>query len=366
MSALIRGIIFGLLSLTASGASWELGPFARPRDAQPIITPDKNATFHDPVSGEQVHWEALHTFNPGAIVRDGKIYLLYRAEDDSGTMKIGGHTSRLGLATSDDGIHFQREPEPVFYPTNDAEKSREWPGGCEDPRIVEAEDGTYVLAYTQWNQQRYDAAIATSPDLHTWTKHGPAFAKAYGGKYKSLQYKSIGILTELREGRLKAAKVNGKYIMIWGEISVHLATSSNLIDWNPVEDSSGNLVTVLERRPGLFDSGFPEVGPPPILTRHGILLLYNGKNAANGGSEEVGPEAYSVGEALFSAQDPAHVIQRLDHPIFRPELPWEKSGQYVAGTTFAEGLVYWHDKWFLYYGCADSFVGVAISGKLEP
>ncbi|MBV9265817.1 MAG: hypothetical protein JO061_06585, partial [Acidobacteriaceae bacterium] len=56
MSALIRGIIFGLLSLTASGASWELGPFARPRDAQPIITPDKNATFHDPVSGEQVHW----------------------------------------------------------------------------------------------------------------------------------------------------------------------------------------------------------------------------------------------------------------------------------------------------------------------
>ncbi len=55
-----------------------------------------------------VHWEALHTFNPGAIVRKGKVYVLYRAEDDSGTMVIGMHTSRLGMASSEDGIHFKR------------------------------------------------------------------------------------------------------------------------------------------------------------------------------------------------------------------------------------------------------------------
>lgn len=344
-----------------SEADWELSPFNRPPDAQPIISPLKDSTFKNPVDGKVVHWEALHTFNPGAIVRDGKIYVLYRAEDDSGKMKIGGHTSRVGLAVSEDGIHFQREKDPVLYPATDDQEAREWPGGCEDPRVVEAEDGTYVVAYTQWNRDHYDAAIATSKDLHTWTKHGPALAKAYGGKYANLQYKSAGIVTKLQDGRLKASKVNGKYLMFWGEGKIRLATSTNLIDWEPVEDAHGKLITVLERRPHLFDSTFPEVGPPPILTERGILLLYNGKNATKDGDKSLAPKTYSVGEALFSASDPTKLLQRVEQPVFRPELPWERSGQYVAGTTFVQGLVYFHNKWFLYYGCADSLVGVAIS-----
>jgi predicted GH43/DUF377 family glycosyl hydrolase len=342
-------------------ANWALVPLNRPPDAQPIITPLKDVTFQNPIDQKPVHWEALHTFNPGAVVRDGKIYVLYRAEDDSGKMKIGGHTSRVGLAVSEDGIHFQREAAPVLYPAADDQQAREWPGGVEDPRVVEAEDGTYVAAYTQWNHKRYDAAIATSPDLHTWTKHGPALAKAYNGKYADLQYKSAGIVTKMQDGRLKATKINGKYLMFWGEGKVHLATSTNLVDWDPVEDAHGKLITVIQRRPHLFDSTFPEVGPPPILTERGILLLYNGKNAIKDGDKALAPKTYSVGEALFSASDPTKLLSQVEQPVFKPELPWERSGQYVAGTTFAEGLVYFHDKWFLYYGCADSLVGVAIS-----
>lgn len=342
-------------------SSWALAPLNRPPEAQPIITPLKDVIFQNPIGQTPTHWEALHTFNPGAVVRDGKIYVLYRAEDDSGKMKIGGHTSRIGLAVSEDGIHFQREAAPVLYPAVDDQQAREWPGGCEDPRVVEAEDHTYVVTYTQWNHKRYDAAIATSPDLHTWTKHGPALAKAYGGKYANLQYKSAGIVTKLQDGRLKATKVNGKYLMFWGERKVHLATSSNLVDWDPVEDADGKLITVLGRRPHLFDSTFPEVGPPPILTERGILLLYNGKNAIRNGDKSLAPNTYSVGEALFSSADPTKLLSRVEQPVFKPELPWERSGQYVAGTTFAEGLVYFHNKWFLYYGCADSLVGVAIS-----
>ena len=140
--------------------NWQLSPFVRPPNASPIITPLKDTLFHGPLSRTPVRWESLHTFNPGAIVRDGKIYVLYRAEDDSGQMKIGGHTSRIGLAVSEDGIHFQREPNPVLYPADDDQKEREWPGGCEDPRVVEAEDGSYVVAYTQWNHSRYDAAAS--------------------------------------------------------------------------------------------------------------------------------------------------------------------------------------------------------------
>ena len=123
-------------------------------------------------------WEALHTFNPAAIVRHGKVVVLYRAEDNSGAMEIGGHTSRLGLAESKDGIHFKRMAEPVFYPAEDDQKAREWPGGVEDPRIVESEDGTYVLTYTQWNRMTYSVGIATSRDLLHWTKYGPAFLTA--------------------------------------------------------------------------------------------------------------------------------------------------------------------------------------------
>src|SRR5215813_7894241 len=187
--------------------SWTIGPFTRPDTGNPVITPNAASTFDDPIRHSSVHWEALHTFNPAAIVRNGKVYVLYRAEDDTGEMQIGLHTSRLGLAESSDGIHFSGRPQPVLYPDNDAEKDREWPGGCEDPRIVESEDGTYVLTYTQWNRRKTDAAIATSKDLVHWTKHGPALGTE--GKYGSLSYKSAAIVTRLRGDRLLAAKING-------------------------------------------------------------------------------------------------------------------------------------------------------------
>src|SRR5450631_2184749 len=144
---------------------WIIGTFARPAMGNPVIAPQPESSFTDPILKAPAHWEALHTFNPAAIVRHGKVYVLYRAEDDSGAMEIGGHTSRLGLAESEDGIHFKRMPEPVFSPAEDSQKAREWPGGVEDPRIVEAPDGTYVLMYTQWNKKTYTIGVATSPDL---------------------------------------------------------------------------------------------------------------------------------------------------------------------------------------------------------
>ncbi|MGO8720173.1 MAG: glycoside hydrolase family 130 protein [Acidobacteriaceae bacterium] len=313
-----------------------------------------------PIRGQLVHWEALHTFNPAAIVRNGKIDLLYRAEDNTEErMEIGMHTSRLGLAESKDGIHFTPRGTPVFYPAKDAQQSREWPGGVEDPRIVESEGGTYVLTYTQWNRKTYTVGVATSKDLRHWTKYGPAFAGADGGKYDQLEYKSAGILTHLVGDRLLAAKLHGKYWMYWGEIQIRLATSPDLIHWTPVEDSQGKPLVLLTRRPGLFDSAFPEMGPPPILMSQGILLFYNGKNADHGGALGIGAGAYSGGQALFSANDPARLLKRANQPYIQPKLSWEKSGQYTAGTTFTEGLVFFHGKWFLYYGAADSYVGVA-------
>lgn len=339
---------------------WEIAPFTRPANGNPVISPLPSSSFLDPILKTPAHWEALHTFNPAAIVRDGKIYVLYRAEDSSGAMEIGGHTSRLGLAESSDGIHFTRRPEPVFYPAPDNQQAREWPGGVEDPRIVESPEGLYVLTYTQWNRETYSVGIATSPDLTHWTKYGPAFFSAENGKYSALKYKSAGIVTRLdpAKGRLLAARINGKYWMYWGEGAIHLATSPDLVHWTPVEDAAGNPIELLRPRPGHFDSSFPETGPPPVLTANGIVVLYNGKNAPADGAAALGPNAYAAGEALFDAHDPTHLLARDEDPVLKPELPYEKTGQYAAGTTFAEGLVFFHKQWFLYYGCADSLVSV--------
>jgi beta-1,2-mannosidase len=75
----------------------------------------------------------------------------------------------------------------------------------------------------------------------------------------------------------------------------------------------------------------------------------------------LGPNAYAAGEALFDKRDPSRLLQQTQHAVLRPELPYEKTGQYAAGTTFAEGLVYFRDRWLLYYGCADSLVAVVMA-----
>ena len=110
-----------------------------------------------------------------------------------------------------------------------------------------------------------------------------------------------------------------------------------------------------------FDSDLTECGPPAIITDHGILLLYNGKNRIDDRRDyRFNAGTYSAGQVLFDLNNPDKVLARLDVPFFRPIADFEKSGQYADGTVFIEGLAYLNNKWFLYYGCADSKVGVAI------
>src|SRR5919202_5703803 len=238
----------------AQQPAWTLGPFDKPRQVNPVVAPSAASTFRSPMNDSTVRWEEYATFNPAAVVRGGKVYVLYRAEDASGDVRIGGHTSRLGLAESTDGLHFTRRGAPVLYPADDDQRRYEWPGGVEDPRLVETEDGTYVLTYTQWNRDVPRLAVATSRDLVTWTKHGPAFAKADSGKYLRMETKSGAILCRVDGNRLVATRVNGKYWMYFNVPDVLVATSDDLIDWTPVEDDDGRALKVLSPRPGYFDS----------------------------------------------------------------------------------------------------------------
>lgn len=339
---------------------WAFGGFVRPEGANPVIKPNPDTKFFCPMHKDSIGWEESDTFNPAAIVKDGKICVLYRAEDNSAT-GVGRRTSRIGLAESTDGINMTFRKSPILFPDEDNAKDLEWPGGCEDPRVAVTEDGTYVLTYTSWNRHIPRLCIATSKDLLTWEKHGAAFGKAYDGRFKDLESKSGSLVTKLEGGKQVIAKVNGKYLMYWGEQMVNLATSDDLINWTPQLNEKNELKGLIYPRYKYFDSNLTECGPPAIITDKGILLLYNGKNRTDDKRDErFNAGTYSAGQVLFDLKDPAKVIGRLDVPFFRPMDDFEKSGQYVDGTVFIEGLAYYKNKWYLYYGCADSMVGVAV------
>ncbi len=341
---------------------WALMGFERPDGVNPVLSPVEESVFYSEMNATEIAWESNDVFNPAATVMGDSIYVLYRAEDKSGE-GIGERTSRIGLASSSDGFDMNRLSTPILYPKNDGQKEFEWTGGCEDPRVARTEDGLYVMFYTQWNKKVARLAVATSTDLSNWEKHGPAFAKAYEGKYANRFTKSASIVTQLKDGELKITKLDGSYFMYWGEKNVYGATSADLKNWKPVEGENGELKKLMSPRPGFFDSQLTECGPPAVLTSKGIVMIYNGKNLQEGGDENYTPNTYCAGQALFDKDDPLKLVGRLDEPFLVPTADFEKSGQYPAGTVFTEGLVHFKDTWYLYYGCADSRVGVVVSKK---
>jgi len=345
--------------------NWALLPFVKSDEVNPILAPDSTTEFFCPVRKEKLKWEEKDVFNPAAIVRNDTVFLLYRAEDKIG--KFAG-TSRIGLAWSTDGLHFTRRPSPVLYPDNDSLQKYEWEGGCEDPRIVESANGTYYLTYTAYDGDKARLMLATSPDLYHWAKQGHVFSTAFNKKYVNEWSKSGSIVCKYENARLNdavgqgkaiAAKINGKYWMYWGDTNIFLASSFDLIYWTPVEDNDGRLLSVFGPRKGKFDSDLVEPGPPAMLTDKGIVLMYNSRNVPSKGDSSLPEGTYAASEILLDKNDPSKVLQRMDTSFIKPDKPYEISGQ-VNHVCFLEGLVSYKNKWFLYYGTADSKIAVAV------
>jgi predicted GH43/DUF377 family glycosyl hydrolase len=351
--------IFCFLSVQFVSAQF-INNFKKP-STNPILAADSTYVFYCPIQKKEVKWQKADVFNPAAIVKGDSVYLLFRAEDNKNAT-LGQRTSRIGLAVSADGIHFKRHPLPVLFPDESDMKQWDYPGGCEDPRVVKTQEGTYLMTYTSWNNKVARLSSAISEDLIHWKKQGPIFLTAYDGKFNNDWSKSGSIITKQINNEIVAVKINGKYWMYWGENFVNLAYSENLKDWYPLLDSKGNLLKVMETRSYKFDSHLVECGPPALITNEGILLIYNGRNIESDLADPNFPKGmYASGQALFDLNDPTKFIKRMDQPFMKPDLPHEITGQYKAGTTFAEGLVFFKNKWLLYYGTADSMVGIAIS-----
>lgn len=291
------------------------GPWKR-LSAQPILSPQPGG------------FESAGTFNPAVVKQGGRFVMLYRAQDKNGT-------SRLGYASSHDGVHFTRRAQPVFVPETDYEKN----GGVEDPRLLKI-DGLWYLTYTGYNQRDAQLCLATSRDLIHWQRRG-VILPAYKGRWNVKWTKS---------GAIVPRQIAGKWWMYYlgtkpdNTDQMGLAWSTDLLHWSDALDQP-----VLPRRPGRFDSRVVEPGPPPVITRDGIFLIYNGADDHL---------VYRTGWVLFDKNDPRKVLARADTPIFQPAEEWEKAGQ-VPNVVFVEGLVRTGRRWLFYYGGADKYVGVA-------
>ena len=360
-------LLFISFSAPGQEKNWMLAPFEKQDAVNPCLVPG-DLKFTDPILKKPVAWEEKYVFNPAAVVRNGKVYLLYRAED---TVQKYAGVSRIGLAESSDGLRFTRRQHPVLYPQEDEFKKYEWEGGCEDPRIVEDENGTYFMTYTAYDGTTARLFVATSTDLVHWKKHGSVFRKAEGGKYINYWSKSGAIVAKRIGSRIIATRINGKYWMYWGESNIYLATSPNLIDWTPIPetDPSKKQFDSLRNyeafriafgpRKGKFDSQLVEPGPPALLTDDGIVFIYNSRNSPEYGDPALPPGTYSAGQILADKHDPFRIIDRTQENFFRPEKDYEIRGQ-VNNVCFLEGLVHFKNKWFLYYGTADSQIAVAV------
>lgn len=294
-------------------------------------------------------WEAGATYNSSAVVWDKRVWMIYRAEDVPPKLisEENLYTGRLGLASSDDGFRFDRVSNQPIIGTDGrfaADKTR----GVEDPRLTQMDDGRFLLTYTafsgktlnDWGPGRIKLFLAESRDLRSWHEYGPVFP---------FSTKSGGILGK---------KVGGRYVMYYGDTDIFLAESEDGVRWQSTRK------LVFGARAGYADDGGVEVGPSPILTRKGILLIYNMIRKDK-------PMHYLPGYVLLDKDDPTRVLDRSEEPILRGELEMERcyrcsefhgGGNYIL---FAMGSVIKDGRFFLYYGCADEVVGVA-SAPVNP
>jgi beta-1,2-mannosidase len=352
---------------TTASPAWAISSLVKVDSLNPILKPDDQLSFKCPIAKKTVQWESRNVLNPAAVVKGDSVYLFYRAQDATGT-------SRIGLAVSGDALHFTKRPQPVFFPDEDDMKKYEWNyrkqpdkpledcvncyfDGVEDPRIIESETGEYIMTYTSYDGKTARLCIASSTNLLSWKKHGLVLNDE---KYADIWSKSGAIVGELRGTQVVAKKINGKYWMYFGDTHLFMASSDDLLHWQVVEnEESGKMISVLHPRMGYFDSRLVEPGPYALLKDEGILLIYNSSNAQNFNDPDLPAFTYAAGQALFDKGAPYKMIDRKESYFIKPDKDYEKIGE-VNEVCFVEGLVYFKEQWFLYYGTADSKIAVGV------
>lgn len=279
-------------------------------------------------------WESKYTFNPAAIYENGKVHIIYRAMGDE-------DTSVFGYASSQDGVHLEeRLAEPIYLPREDFEKITGPKGdsGCEDPRITKI-DGKFYVCYTAFDEKNLPRVALTSIEVDDFLNHRWNWERPFLISPPEVADKNTCILSE---------KIKGKYVLL------HRLDPCIWIDF--VDDLrfenerwlSGKIL--LDPRTNKWDSRKIGIGPPPVKTQDGWLLIYHGLSKKD--------NKYRLGAVLLDLKNPSKVIARLNRPILEPEADYEKEGL-RPGTVFACGAVVIKGRLFVYYGASDHVVAVA-------
>lgn len=290
---------------------------------KPVLTP---VPEHD--------WERKAVFNTAAVYENGLIHLLYRASNSS--FILGGEepdpakkfVSSIGYAVSIDGIHFNRMMEPVFKGETQQE---DW--GIEDPRITRIED-TYYMLYTGFGGRSWEdirICMATSQNLIEWKRRGIVLDETN---------KDAAIFSE---------KINGKYVLLHRRIpDIWVAFSEDLKEWTDHQ-------VIMSPLPDSWEEKKIGIAGPPIKMEEGWLLIYHGVDHNN---------VYRLGYAVLDLNNPAKILYRQKEPILEPELDWEVNGL-IPNIVFSCGAVELESKIYVYYGGADTVIGVASLDKEE-
>ena len=269
-------------------------------------------------------------FNPAAAQVNGTTILLVRVEDLTGI-------SHLTVARSANGVDgWEIDAEPLLAPTAGIE-SEQW--GFEDPRVV------FVPEHERW------AITCTA-----YGPAGPAVFLATTEDFRSVQRHGIIRQADDKNAALLPSRIGGKWILFHrpktessgshGEIL--LSRSPDLHNWSAPEQ-------VMQPRAGAWwDSLRIGLGPPPLWTEHGWLVIYHGVKETLGGG------IYRVGLALTALDEPTRVLHRLPQWILAPLAACERVGD-VPNVVFPCGLIHDEasDEVRLYYGAADTSVCVA-------
>ncbi len=290
-------------------------------------------------------WESKATFNPAAVYENGMVHLIYRAIGDR-------DTSVLGYASSSDGTHIdQRLDEPIFVPNlpmgydPGGEFYNPSPymsggggyGGCEDPRITRLGDKFYMtyVAYDGWSPPRVALTSINADD----------FLNQRWNWGKAMLISPPGVVD--KNACLLGEKVGGKYVMF------HRIFPNILIDF--VDDLSFGGKTpwlkgefTIGPRRNYWDSRKVGVGPPPLKTSEGWLLIYHAVDDRDAGK-------YKIGAMLLDLGDPTKVLCRSNQPILEPTERYENEG-YKGGVAYPCGAVTMDNELIVYYGGADTVV----------
>jgi len=293
--------------------------FRRVRN-QPILTPD-----HMP-------FKASAVLNPGVVSYGNEVLLLVRVEDRRGLSQIRVARSRNGVD------HWRVDDRPLLEPDLPGYPLEEW--GCEDARVSQIGDNLWIIAYTASSSYGPTVALATTSDFVTVNRLGAVlsplnkdaavFPQQFGDQWVMLH-----------------RPVAGGQEHIW-----YVCAHNDLVHWSLPG------VVIPERGGPWWDGLKIGVGAPPIRTDDGWLLIYHGVK------EIARALVYRLGLALLDLEDPVKLIRRASEWVFAPELEFERHGL-ASNVVYTCGVLEQGDEIWMYYGAADTCIGLAIAKKAD-